>query len=92
MYFAIDSYGNMELFDTEQEAIDEADKYLQAERNEAGDGWSEEVHRIMWGKVLGKIEETMRRPRTEDDYYISKEFDTVVDYDVVRIKGSEDAS
>ena len=88
MWFVIDSCGDVETFDSADAAEQAADNCLDMERSEAGDGWNEDVTRIMWGKVLGVIEETMRRPRTEDDYNVPPDCEEVVDYGVVPVKAA----
>jgi hypothetical protein len=83
-YIAIDHEGDIEYFDTEEEAKTWAEVALDYCRDNAGDGWCEEVENICVAKIVFKIEETMRRPRTEEDYCISPSCDEVVDYGLSR--------
>lgn len=81
-WFAIDSCNDVEYFDTPSDAKQAAVSALDSERSGAMDGWSEEVTNIMWGRIVGKVEETYRRPRTDEDVFVSSECDEVVDYEV----------
>jgi len=91
MWFCIDSCGDVKTFDTPEDAKKAAVDCLDSERQEASEGWSEEVTQIMWGKVLGKIEETLRRPRTDEDHFVSAICDEVVDYEVVSTDANGEA-
>ena len=59
------------------EAKARADKALDMDRDEAAEGWSEEVTQICWGEVRGRVVETERRPVTPED---NLDCDEVVDY------------
>ena len=87
MWFSINSYGDVEIFTSPEVAVQSANDCLAEERSQAGDGWNEDVTRIIWGKVLGVATETMRRPRTENDYGIDASCDQVVDYGVLPVSG-----
>jgi len=84
-WFAVDSCNDVEYFDTPQAAEKAAIVALDCERDAAADGWSEEVTNIMWGRIVGKVEETYRRPRTDEDVFVSSDCDEVVDYEVRNI-------
>ena len=84
-WFAVDSCNDVEYFDTSQAAEKSAIGALDCERDAAADGWSEEVTNIMWGRIIGRVEETYRRERTEDDHLVSPDCDEVVDYEVRNI-------
>ncbi len=86
MWFAIDSCGDIETFDSADEAKAAAENNLDMERQEASEGWYEGVTKIMWGKVCGVIKERYRRPRTDEDYDIDAMCDEVVDYDVINVE------
>jgi hypothetical protein len=84
LWFAFSPTGcGLEFFATADEARAEAEGYLDSERDEAGEGWSEETTQIVWGRIHGEIEETMRRPRNENDVGIDTRCETVVDYALV---------
>ncbi len=85
MFFCVDSCGDIETFDTADKAKAAAESALQAERDDAMDGWSEEVTNIMWGKVLGTCELEFERPRTDDDHFVSSDCESVSDYHIVDI-------
>ena len=82
MWFSNDPSGDGIVFhETEAEARASAEKALDAERDCApDDGWSESVEYICWGKVMGHVAETERRPSE-----VSK-FDDYVDYALIDIK------
>jgi len=82
-WFAIDSCGDWNTFDTPDEARESAEEALEFERGDASEGWNEEVTGIMWGKVYGQCTETMRRPVTDDDCYVPDGCTEIVDYDIV---------
>jgi len=82
MWFCIDSCGDVETFDSPEVAKQAAENCLDDERQNASDGWSEDVTHIMWGRVIGTIEETLRRDRTDEDHFVSANCDEVVDYEV----------
>ena len=84
-WFAVDSCGDVDHFDTAAEAKQAAVSALDCERDMASEGWSEEVTNIIWGRIIGKVEETYRRLRTEDDHFVSPDCDEVVDYEVLDI-------
>ena len=84
-WFAVDSCNDVEYFDTPKAAEQSAIAALDSERDAAADGWSEEVTNIMWGRIIGRVEETYRRPRTDDDHFVSPDCDEVVDYEVLNI-------
>lgn len=77
LFFCVDSCGDLHEFDRLQQAIDHAEENLDYERDNAGDGWSEEIHQIHYGKILGGVFETMRRDRKEHE---PEEWNEVVDY------------
>ena len=74
LFFCIDSCGDMHEFDRLAEAIKHAESNLD---EEGEDGWSEDIHQIHYGKILGGVFETMRRPREEHE---PEDWDEVVDY------------
>ena len=81
-WFAIDSCNDVEYFETPGEARRAAVAALDCERDTADEGWNEEVTNIMWGGIVGKVEETYRRPRTEDDHFVPPFCGEVADYEV----------
>jgi hypothetical protein len=83
-YFSYDPYDGFELYDTEDEAKAATQRVLDIEREEAREGWSEDVDKICWGEVRQHVVETMRRPRTDADH-VDSEFYTIVDYGLVDV-------
>ena len=75
LYFAIDSCGDMNTFEHLHEAKEWAERCLEDERIDAAEGWSEDVHTIKYGRLIGGVVETMRRARTDDDVFISPDCD-----------------
>lgn len=67
--------GGIAFHETEAAAKAAAEASLAAERDLAGEGWSENVEDICWGKVLGRVVETDRRPAGPEAGY-----DETVDY------------
>ena len=71
---------------TAEEAEKAADEHLDHFRDEAPEGWSEDVTGICWGEIKGTIQETLRRPYDpEQDVMIDSSCDEVVDYGVLPI-------
>lgn len=95
-WFSYDQNEGLLFHDTEQEARASAELFLDSYRDEAPDGWAEEVTQICWGRVYGDVREVERRPRNEDDVCVSSEIEEIVDYALVddpdasgRVRGSE---
>lgn len=89
MWFCVDSCGDISTFDTAGKARAAAESALQSERDEASEGWSEEVTNIMWGKVLGTCELEFSRPRTEEDFFVSSDCEEVCDYHIVDVEDGQ---
>lgn len=73
---------------TAQAARDAAEASVEFYRDEAPDGWNEEVLNVCWGAVLGEVQETERRPITREDREelgISQSCAEYVDYRLVDI-------
>lgn len=87
MWFSVDSCGDVELHERPKEARERAEEALQAERDLACEGWSEDVTNIIWGKVYAQATETLRRPYDPEVDHLVPEFDEIVDYDVVYVPG-----
>lgn len=75
-WFSYDPYGDgFVTHETEAEARTAAEKALEAERDNAHEGWSTVVEDICWGKIRGRVIESERRPAEEGE-----NFDEFVDY------------
>jgi hypothetical protein len=55
-WFVFDPDNGNQLFDTEKEALEAYLKVIDAFRDEACDGWSDEVEDVVWGKVCQTTE------------------------------------
>lgn len=74
----------LDTHETAKEAEESADGHLEHFRDDAPDGWSEEVTAICWGEIKGEVEETERRPyNPEIDHGIDPNCECVVDYGIV---------
>lgn len=92
MFFSIDGCGDVELHDDEIDAYDAAEASIQEERDQAGDGWSEDVTRIMFGKVLGTAQETSNvAVDPEIHFNMPADVERVVDYGIVSVDETEPA-
>ena len=49
-FFTVYEDGSFQTHATAKEAKDEAEAALEESRDSAGDGWSEDVHNICWGR------------------------------------------
>lgn len=66
-YFAYDSLGGLELFDTTEKAKDHAQLQIDWFREGASEGWPKEVESVCWGVVLHRAEESTLNAGEEDD-------------------------
>jgi hypothetical protein len=58
MYFSYNFEDGFEFHNSEKEAKDRAESCLELERDEASEGWAEEVDQTCWGKVSEKVIQT----------------------------------
>lgn len=78
MFFSWDPNGDgFETHFTEEEAKAAAQSALDAEADQASEGWSENVEEICWGKLHGSVFETSRGPAPE-----GSGFDELVTYEI----------
>jgi hypothetical protein len=74
MWFSYDPNCNGFMFHaTEAEAKEAAEDALEFERDEADEGWSEEVDRICWGKVNARAMMTDLHTKREDECHDGEE-------------------
>ncbi len=96
-YFCYDPECGFETFNNEAEAKACAEEYLNAAREEAGDGWAESVDQICYGKIIGSVVQTKYcdAPKTEEErinfeekYGIcfNHDWDSYADYELVEEK------
>ena len=90
-YFSFDRFeGEYDFHETEKEAKESAENYLQTWRDEAtDDGWPEDMENyIGYGKLFGISKETYRHDKKDfteeewEDKGYSSDFDFVVDYEI----------
>jgi len=84
-YFSYHPESGFQLHETEELAKQCAINYLAVEREEAYEGWSDYVDQIFWGEIKQHVVEIMNRPITDQDIYISNDFDSIVDYGLVDV-------
>jgi hypothetical protein len=84
-YFSYHPENGFNLHETEEKAKQAAQNNLDYERDMACDGWSDDVHSICWGEVKQHIVETMSRPRTDEDIYVSDDLVTITNYGLVDV-------
>jgi len=84
-YFSYYPEEGFELHDTAEEAQKSAEDALDCERGEACEGWSDYVDQICWGELKQMTVETLNRPRTDEDTFVSADCDTIVDYGLVDV-------
>ena len=78
--------------DTAEEARKEADDALRWCRDQAPDGWPDEIHWIHWGKVIQWCAETNRMSKEECEkagIYFNEDWDVYLDYGLVDTKETE---
>lgn len=84
-YFSYCPEEGFELHATAEEAKKAVEDALDFERSEACEGWSDYVDQFCWGELTQRVVETMCRPRTDDDTFVSPDCDTIVDYGLVDV-------
>ena len=85
-YFAYNSYiDGFMFYATAQEAIDACNEIIEYFRDEAGEGWSEEVNNTCWGIVSQVATEFNSREVTEEDHVFC-DCDHVCDYRLEDVK------
>lgn len=66
-FFSYDSSGCYEEHDTAENAAAYAEDSISEYRDNAPDGWSDEVVSVVWGVIMQRATMTGLRPVTEDD-------------------------
>ena len=66
-FFSYDSSGSYEEHDTADKAAAYAEDSISEYRDNAPDGWSDEVGSVVWGVILQRATMTGLRPVTEED-------------------------
>jgi hypothetical protein len=79
-FFSHDTECGTEFHKTEAEAINWCEEVLQGYREEAGEGWAEEVESISWGVVLGRAVKCNAEPLPEHH-----EFTETCDYELITV-------
>ena len=82
-YFSYYPGGEFKFHETASQAQNAIEEALDYERSEAHEGWSDNMEQYCWGEIKQRVIETMRRPRTDDDTFVSSDCDTIVDYGLV---------
>ena len=65
MFFFYDPQLGFEVHDTLEEAASAAQEAIDYHRDNAGDGWSEDVTQVCYGEVRGHTVMCDKRPATE---------------------------
>ena len=80
----------LDTFGTAEEAEKDADGCVDHYRDDAPDGWDEDVTQICWGEIKGHTVETERRPYDpEQDFGIDPDCECIVDYGIVPVTEPE---
>jgi len=66
-FFSYDSSGCYEEHDTAEKAVAYAEDSISEYRDNAPDGWSDEVGSVVWGVIMQRATMTGLRPVTEED-------------------------
>jgi hypothetical protein len=83
-YFSYDHDEGLELHDTLDKAKSRAEECFQLDRDNAGDGWHDEVSTICYGIVIGKVTEISRESAE------NKPYDEEVEYELGRLAESDE--
>jgi len=65
-YFSYDSDSGFEIHETEEEAIKSANDAIDYYRDNASEGWSEEVDTVCWGEIKQKSSMFDLKPLTDE--------------------------
>jgi hypothetical protein len=84
-YFSYCPEEGFELHETAEQAKNAVEDALDFERSEAYEGWSDYIDQFCWGELKQHVVETMSRPRTDEDIFVSSDCDTIVDYGLVDV-------
>lgn len=84
-YFSYCPDEGFELHETAEQAQEAVNNALDFERGEASEGWADYVDQFCWGELKQRVVETMRRPRTDEDTFVSADYDTIVGYALVNV-------
>lgn len=76
-FFAYDPETGFETFDTVEKAIAHAEECIQWYRDEAAEGWGEQVDQVCWGEIKGETVQVDRREASKDE---ADRFDYWCDY------------
>lgn len=83
MYFSYDSDSGFETHETKEEAEKSASDMIDYYRNNASEGWSDEVESVCWGVVKQESKMTEPKPITDKqrgELNISPDCDHICDY------------
>jgi len=86
-WFAFDG-NDWDRFETEAEAVEWAEAALSHYRDEAPEGWAEEVEQIFVAKITTVITVTERRSKQDGDC-VHSSIDEIVDYALVGAQEGE---
>lgn len=75
-WFSYDKGNGFDIYDTPKEAEAKAREHLNYYREEAVEGWSEEVKSICWGIVLEKVK------KISEEVTDNEAFDLIVEYEI----------
>jgi hypothetical protein len=89
-YFSYHPEEGFELHKTAEEAKKAAQEHLEYERDQAYEGWSDNVDGICWGKLKQRVVETLNRPKTDEDTNVPTECDTIAEYDLLDLNLGDD--
>lgn len=84
MWFSYDPEGGFETHDTEEEARNAADGYLDSYRDEAPDGWYEGVEQVCWGRIHQAAAMTNKRD-PDPEHSNERNFAFVCDYELTDV-------
>jgi hypothetical protein len=68
-FFSFDPNAGFDTYNTAEEARIATEGFLDEEREEAGEGWSEEVTQICWGEIRQATKETDLGPAPHGSDY-----------------------
>lgn len=83
MYFSYDSDSGFEIHKTKKEAEQAANDMIDYYRDNASEGWSDEVESVCWGIIKQESKMTEPEPITEklrEELCISPDCDHICDY------------
>ena len=92
-YFCYDNNTGFDTFETEKEARDAAQNDIDHYRNNAEEGWSEDVYSVCWGEIKQetiKVNEKTTNEAAKEGIFVPDSCDGYCDYKLTDLSGESE--